>query len=323
VSRSPREVRVTALGGGVHQVTMPLPWALDHVHCYALEDSEGWTLIDCGLGTPGTLRRWQQVLNDLGSPHIRRVVITHYHPDHIGASGPLAALVGAEEVVQGTYDRTLALAAWSDPQSAARFAHYLRANGMPRELVDASVGEEEELPIELAEPTRLVGEGDVVQIAGEAHRVLLLPGHADGHIALLGESSGRLFSGDVLLAEITPNVGRWDDSRDDPLGEYLDTLRRIEELAPARVLPGHRALIDDPARRAREIAEHHEARLDEHEQALRAGAVSAYEVVGRVWGDRLGFHEQRFALAEALAHLSRLVLQGRAVETTPLRFAAA
>ena len=79
----------------MHRVTQPLPWALDHVHCYAVDDADGWTLIDCGLGTPGTGRRWEQALALLGHPRVRRLVITHYHPDHIGASTRLAELTRA------------------------------------------------------------------------------------------------------------------------------------------------------------------------------------------------------------------------------------
>ena len=101
-TRPRRELEVRELGDGVHRVTQPLPWALDHVHCYAVDDAEGWTLIDCGLGTPGTGRRWQEALALLGHPHVRRIVITHYHPDHIGASTRLAELTGAEEIVQGS-----------------------------------------------------------------------------------------------------------------------------------------------------------------------------------------------------------------------------
>ena len=165
-------------------------------------------------------------------------------------------------------------------------------------------------------------EGDTLDLAGEPFEVLVLPGHADGHIALLGSHSGRLFGGDVLLDEITPNVGRWEDNEPDPLGRYLETLGRIEELAPAVVYPGHRGVIERPAARAQEIAMHHAVRLDEHERALRAGARSAYEVVQHVWGGKLGFHEQRFALAEALAHLERLERLGRAVQDEPNRWRA-
>ncbi len=311
------------LGDGVHRVTLPLPWALDHVHCYAVDDAEGWTLIDCGVGTPGTGRRWQQALAQLGHPHVRRLVITHYHPDHIGASTRLAELTGAEEIVQGRRDRELTVTTWLDPESGPRFQRYLVAHGMPPDLADRSVGDEEAVPLLPVEPTHLVDEGDTLDLAGEPFEVLVLPGHADGHIALLGRHSGRLFGGDVLLEEITPNVGRWEDNEPDPLGRYLETLRRIEELAPAVVYPGHRGVIERPAARAQEIAMHHAVRLDEHEQALREGARSAYDVAQIAWGGTLGFHEQRFALAEALAHIERLERLGRAVEIEPNRWRAA
>ena len=147
-----------------------------------------------------------------------------------------------------------------------------------------------------------------------------MPGHADGHIVLLGRTSGRMFGGDVLLEEITPNVGRWEDNQPDPLGRYLQTLARIEEIAPALVYPGHRRVVERPAVRAQEIAMHHAVRLDEHERALQAGARSAYDVTQHVWGGKLGFHELRFALAEAIAHLERLELMGRAVQDEPSRW---
>ncbi len=308
------------LGDGVHRVTQPLPWALDHVHCYAVDDAEGWTLIDCGLGTPGTGRRWQEALALLGHPHVRRMVITHYHPDHIGASTRLAEITGAEEIVQGRVDRDLTVRTWLDREAGDRFERWMLRHGMPREDAARSAEAEDELPIAPVEPTHLVDEGDTLDLAGEPFEVLLLPGHADGHIALLGQHSGRLFGGDVLLDEITPNVGSWEDNEPDPLGRYLDTLARIEALAPALVYPGHRGLIEHPAARALEIAVHHDVRLDEHERALRAGARSAYEVVQHVWGGKLGFHEQRFALAESIAHLERLERMGRAVQDEPNRW---
>jgi glyoxylase-like metal-dependent hydrolase (beta-lactamase superfamily II) len=314
-----REAIVTSLGGGVHRVTLPLPWALDHVHCYALEDPEGWTIVDCGLGTPGAARRWKDALQRLGSPSVSRIVVTHYHPDHVGGSRALQELTGADEVVQGRDDWELTKRAWLRPADGS-FEAYLRAHGMPEAEAANSARDEDALPVDPAEPTRLVEEGDALDIAGERYSVLVLPGHADGHIALLGERTGRLFGGDVLLHEITPNVGRWEDTKPDPLGRYLSTLGRIGDLAPPVVYPGHKRLIEDPALRAAEIVAHHAIRLDIHLEALRLGAATPYEVGLHVWGDGLGFHERRFALVEAISHLERLAVEGRVAHDEPGRW---
>jgi glyoxylase-like metal-dependent hydrolase (beta-lactamase superfamily II) len=193
---------------------------------------------------------------------------------------------------------------------------------MPREEASRAGEDEDSLPVDAATPTRLVAEGDELELAGETFRVLVLPGHADGHIVLLGERTGRLLGGDVLLHEITPNVGRWEDTQPDPLARYLATLARIEELAPAVVYPGHKRVVDDPAGRAAEIRAHHVVRLEVHVEALEAGAETPYEVGRRVWGDELGFHERRFALVETISHLERLAAEGRADEIAPGRWRA-
>ncbi len=101
---------------------------------------------------------------------------------------------------------------------------------------------------------------------------------------------------------------------------YLAVLERIGELAPAFVYPGHHQPLEDAARRAAEIREHHRIRLDAHVEALRAGAVTPYEVSLQVWGNGLGSHETRFALVEAISHLVRLEGLGRAEEAAPGRW---
>jgi glyoxylase-like metal-dependent hydrolase (beta-lactamase superfamily II) len=171
---------VTRLEGGVHRVTLELPWALDHVHCYAIEDPEGWTIVDCGLGSPATTTAWKAALDELGNPHVRRVVITHFHADHIGASAALVALTGAQEVVQGRDDLASTDRSFGPQRDEFESAGYLLRCGLPRELIDAWLGSTFANEIELAAPTRLVDEGDEVAIAGTIYRVLVLRGHADG-----------------------------------------------------------------------------------------------------------------------------------------------
>jgi glyoxylase-like metal-dependent hydrolase (beta-lactamase superfamily II) len=278
--------------------------------------------VDCGLGTPGTLDGWRAALAQLGSPKVRRVVITHYHSDHSGSSAALVALTGAEEVVQGREDRATALRAFGSPESGLDSAAFLRGCGMPEELIETWLSSSFITDTRLAEPTRLVDEGDEVEIAGTPFRVLVLRGHADGHIVLHDERDGRLLGGDVLLERITPNIGAWENSRPDPLTDYLETLRRLEELAPRIIYPGHRGLIENGAERAAETRAHHDLRLAKTIAVLETGAETPYDVSLGLWPKDFGMHERRFALAEALAHLIRLRTTGRAVEFEPGRWRA-
>ena len=136
-------------------------------------------------------------------------MITHFHSDHIGASAALVALTGAEEIVQGREDRASTERSFGRARRRARSRpSTCAAAGMPEEL-DRRPGSarRSSRARELAEPTRLVEEGDQVEIAGVPFRVLVLRGHADGHIVLHDERDGRLLGGDVLLQRITPNVG--------------------------------------------------------------------------------------------------------------------
>jgi glyoxylase-like metal-dependent hydrolase (beta-lactamase superfamily II) len=292
------------LPNGIRRLTWPLPMGIRHVHCYLLPGDDGWTLVDTGLGLPDAEQRWAPVLGEL---EIARIVVTHFHPDHAGGGEDAQRLTGAQ-VYQGAEDYEQCERVWGSPDWSQRLAEYLEANGLPLETADELRHESTTFApfIRFARDPELLREGD--EVAG--WRVLELPGHADGHICL--ERDGVLVAGDHVLGVITPAVGLYPEARPDPLGDYQASLRRTIELDPRLALPGHGDPVERPAERAREILEHHEQRLDDTVTALGPEPRSAYQVSLALFGGELDANNRRFALAETLSHLERLVFDGRA-----------
>jgi glyoxylase-like metal-dependent hydrolase (beta-lactamase superfamily II) len=253
---------------------------------------------------PDAAGRWDPVLQEV---EVARIVVTHFHPDHAGGGDDAQAATGAP-VYQGAHDYEQCVRVWGSADWSERLADYLRGHGLPRQAADELRHEAATFApfIRFARDPELLREGDEV----DGWRVLELPGHADGHICL--ERDGVLVAGDHLLGVITPTVGLYPDSRPDPLADYQTSLRRTIELGPEVALPGHGEVVDNPVQRAREILDHHDQRLDETAAALGPGPRTAYEVSVELFGTSLDASNSRFALAETLAHLERLVHEGRA-----------
>jgi glyoxylase-like metal-dependent hydrolase (beta-lactamase superfamily II) len=290
----------------VRRVTLPLPFGIDHVHCHLLRSGDGsWTIVDTGLGSRDPEAVWGPVLAELDGP-VERVVVTHLHPDHVGGAADLAGLTGAP-VLQGRLDHGQTLRVWGDPSTPALVGEHFLRHGLPADEAEQLRVESLQLQphVHFAPEIVEIGPGDRV----DGWEVLHLPGHADGHLVLLRD--GVLVAGDAILGGITPTVGRYPGGAADPLRDYLDSLARIEALGARVALTGHREPVPDPAARAREIQRHHAERLSIAEAALAAGPRTAAEVSDAIFGP-LGVSLRRFAVAEALAHLERLVEEGRA-----------
>ena len=294
------------LAPGIRRVTFSLPLGIDHVHCYLLRSSTGgWTLVDTGLGSRDPEKKWRPVLDELDAP-IERIVVTHMHPDHVGGARDVVELTGAP-VLQGRDDYAQCLAAWGDGRSLPRLAEYWQKHGLPEDEFTAMQNERDNLgaAVHFVRDPEFLGPGDEV----DGWRVEVLRGHADGHIVLIRE--GVMIAGDVLLAGITPTVGLYPNSRPDPLGDFFESLARIESMGLDMAYTGHRSKIEDPAARAREIRAHHLDRLARTRAALDGEPRSAYEVSLALFPGDLHPVQRRFALAEALAHLERLVYDER------------
>jgi len=288
------EQTFVSLDDGVRRVTLPLPTGPKHVHCYLVDG----TLFDTGLGLGDA--PWE-------GAGIERIAITHFHPDHVGGAAAAAAATGAP-VFQGGLDYAQCERVWGSADWPERMAAWFRQQGAPAEVADELIEQGHAFAafVKYALDPDLIYEGST--LAG--WDVVELPGHADGHLGFLRD--GVLIAGDHVLQPISPAIGLYPDSRPDPLGDYLASLQRTIELAPRIVYPGHGEPIANAAERAREIVQHHHTRLDQVAAALSSDPRSGFAVSLEVFGAELAPQQRRFAVAETLSHLERLVHGGRA-----------
>ena len=195
-----------------------------------------------------------------------------------------------------------------EPDWPERIAGWFRTHGVPAEITEELIesGNVYRPFIRFQPNPVLVDDGDRL----DGWELVAAPGHADGQLCLLKD--GVLVSADHLLGRISPTVGLWPESRPDPLGDYLDSLERTIELAPRIALPGHGDPIEDPVGRAHELIEHHRERLAVAEAALTDVPRTGYELSFDLFGADLKPASRRFAVAETLSHLERLVLEERA-----------
>jgi glyoxylase-like metal-dependent hydrolase (beta-lactamase superfamily II) len=279
---------------GIERLTLPLPTGPKHVHCYLADG----TLFDTGLGLGDA--PW-------GEAKVSRIAITHFHPDHVGGAEAAARSTGAP-VHQGGLDYAQCERVWGSKDWPERMADWFVRHGTPPAVAEDLIAQGHAFApfIRYAIDPVLLYEGS--ELGG--WQVLELPGHADGHLGFFRD--GVLIGGDHLLRAISPAVGLYPESRPDPLGDYLASLERTIELAPRVVYPGHGEPLHDAPARARELIEHHRARLDDAAAALSRRPRTAYEVSLELFGRELSPTQRRFAVAETLSHLERLVREDRA-----------
>ena len=301
----------TQVGDGIVQIRLPMTGnPLRYINGYLLDDEGGLTLIDCGWKGDDVFAALEDGLAQNGHTlrDVRRLLITHGHFDHYGLAGTLVRK-GVPEL--GMHARDWKMRQFgSTIDSDAEIDCWFERNGLK---VEPSDDDEMYSRYDVVEPTRLLDDGEQV---GRL-RVMWTPGHSPGHLCFVDRVSGRTFTGDHVLDPVTPHVGLWHERAGDPMGLYVESLRKVAENPTTGALPAHGEPFPELAQRVEELLAHEATREAGVLEALSAGPASAYEVASVLrWRrrhdrfDQLPEGHKQFAVAETLAHLERLRIAG-------------
>ena len=299
---------------GVHWLSMPLPFQLDHINLWLLEEDDGVTVVDTGIGNEATRELWTRVL---AGRKVKRVVLTHYHPDHAGNAAWLCERHGAEFwTTQGEYLTAHAVRTSSAGYTADAVLAVFRRNGLDAERTERMRTRKNryaELVPDFPHAYRRIIDGDELQMGKRHWRAMIGHGHAPEHLSLYCESLKTLIAGDMLLSTISTNVSVWSiDPEGDPLRLFLDSIARYRELpADLLVLPSHGKPFRGAHDRVEQLERHHRERLGELVKSLQKPQ-SAAELLSVLFRRPLDAHQTFFAMGEAIAHLHYLYYAGRA-----------
>ncbi len=303
---------------GVLWLRLPLPVKLDHVNCYALDDGDGWTIIDTGFDSRRSRAAWERLLaGPLKGKPVACVLATHHHPDHIGLAGWFQRDHGAELVTTRTawlFARMLLLDEQMVPVDET--LAYWRAAGMDRDIYEKRARERPfnfvDIVADMPLGFRRIREGSVIRAGGRDWDVRIGNGHAPEQATLWSRDCNLVIGADQLLATISPNLGVYaTEPEADPVGEWLESCQRLAPHAREShlVLPGHKLPFTGLPTRMRQLIDNHHgalARLLEHLETPHTAA----ECFAPLFRRPIGEEEYGLALVEAVAHVNHLYQQG-------------
>jgi glyoxylase-like metal-dependent hydrolase (beta-lactamase superfamily II) len=288
----------------IHQLVLPTPWDVGPVQIYLVE-AEPLTLVDTGVRSPASRAALEAGLDALGYglEDVRRVLLTHFHGDHLGQAETLRRASPEIEV-------------WCHEDEAEMCEHFSLARdeniegtdrlfrdfGVPAELRERQRRLRETFLTEdpLCEATRIdrrLRSGESVPFKGFALSVIHAPGHTAGHCLYHEPASGALLTGDHLMGNAVPYTDNFlvEGSPDprDPLARpprfkglplYVDGLRALRRTRYRMILPAHGGVLPRAARAIDDALLFYEVRVQRIERALRQlSGASGFATAWQVW----------------------------------------
>jgi len=309
---------------GVHQLKSPGPGSGSlPTNVYVVEGGDGHIVVDSGWDTQESLWALQEGTRaaNIKLRDIKKVVVTHIHPDHYGLSSKIKQVCGAQVAIH-RIDAGFISTRYKDfSDLLQKTEELLKQNGVPQDLLpqlkEASLWMNKYVTPDA--PDVMLEDGDIISNDSFQFQVFWTPGHSPGHVCLYEKEKRFIFTGDHVLFETAPHIGYNPLSGENPLGDYISSLKKLQNLKVSFVLPGHGPLFNALGLRMEKILEHHERRRRAILNSLHDGSKTAYEIAQKIpWmTDRGGIAfqnlpvwDKRMAVTETLAHLKLLAEEG-------------
>ena len=312
---------------GIFRIPIPVPLPLQFVYAYAIWDPEGFWLIDLGMDVDEARLAWDQADRDLGlGQHgIAGIIVTHYHPDHIGLAqfadekwhAPIYLL--EQEIMT-------ARSVFEDTPPSPDLTSFMIQHGTPSDQV-VLLEQEQSMRrtiVHLPPVMHALQAGHRFTLTNHTLQIVHQRGHTDHQAVVYDEVNELLFCGDQVLSRITPNISFWPNSDPNPLASYLDSLNELKAFPVRLALPAHEHLIDNLVERIDAIIAHHQERTAAVAEIVSHTPKTGYEVAKELFKRPLNAYQMRFAVSETLAHLEYLRLSGTVnrMEESPIRYRA-
>jgi glyoxylase-like metal-dependent hydrolase (beta-lactamase superfamily II) len=300
---------------GVWRLRLPLPWpGIPHGNAWAIAAGDGIVLVDTGIHEPGSMAHLERALAmvNLRLESVRLLVCTHAHADHYGQAATIVARTGCQLWMHPDHGHVTRTA--EDPDSILeQRLEIARQSGVPQEALRRYMQRRRPTASGVAAvvaPDRPLVEGVTISTDLGEWQVVQTPGHAPSHVCLWQPQRRMLVSGDHLLGRVSLHFDFGHSP--DPVGEFLHSLEKVEDLDARLCLPGHgRTFTDVRAHihaNRRLVADRMQKVLD----AIGREPLTALELVPHVYGQQLTELNAHWWLSETLAYLQHLEVTGRA-----------
>ena len=306
---------------GILWLRMPLPFQLNHINLWLLEDGDGWVVVDTGVNTDVCKGLWEQVFaGALKGRPVTRVIVTHLHPDHVGLAGWIAERFYAPLLMSRTdYLMCRMLVMDTGKDAPWEGISFYKAAGFPEEALAAykkrfggfGMGVHR-----LPQAYTRLQEGDTLTIGGRIWRIVVGRGHAPEHACLWCKADNMMISGDQILPRISSNVSVFPTEPDsNPLQDWIDSCARLRDLVDADILilPAHNEPFRNAKKRLQDLIDDHESGLAKLHDML-AEPKRAVEVFSALFRTRITSGNYLMATGESLAHLNCLIARADIVK---------